>query len=319
MKSRSTILRIFSSRLFKIAVSVVLLTYMAHRFGLGAIAESIRSAHPLYLIYALLVFIASGVLGAVQWGILLRFHGIHPGFSGTVSRYFMGLFFNYILPGFVGGDVVRVYHASKVSGRTTRAFSSTLADRVIGLLVLVLFSLGAFMLMPSGPADDIFPVALVMFLILAGFICVFRVHSLGTFFGRVFGRFIPHGISEKIGAVYREMHELTRSPATLAAVFATSFVIQFTRITVHFLCGKAVGIELGFAYFALFVPLMEIVASLPISVGGVGVRETMGVTLFSTVGVGTSDVVVYSLLATLVGFIGSIPGGIAFALKKSSP
>ncbi len=61
---------------------------------------------------------------------------------------------------------------------------------------------------------------------------------------------------------------------------------------------------------------MEIAASLPISVGGVGVRETMGVTLFSTVGVGTPDVVVYSLLATLVGFIGSIPGGIAFALKK---
>ena len=289
---------------------------MAHRFGPGAIAESMGSADPHYLIYALVVFIASGVLGAVQWGILLRFHGIHLSFFGTVSRYFMGLFFNYILPGFVGGDVVRVYQASRVSGRTTQAFSSTLADRVIGLLVLVLFSLGAFMIMPRGPADDVFPVAVVIFLMLTGFIAFFRIRSAGKLFDRIFGRFAPHGLRGKIGAVYREMHELTRSPATLAAVLGTSFFIQLTRITVHFLCGKAVGIELGFTYFALFVPLMEIVACLPISVGGVGVRETMGVLLFYTVGVGRPDVVAYTLLATLIGFIGSIPGGIAFALKK---
>ena len=274
------------------------------------------SADPLCLLFALLVFIVSGVVGAFQWGILLRFHGINPGFDGTVSRYFMGLFFNYILPGFVGGDVVRIYHASKISGRTTQAFSSTLADRVIGLLVLVLFSLGAFMLLPRGPADKAFPVALFMFCMLAGFVAVFRFKSLGKFLERILGRFTPHGLREKLAAVYREMHELTRSPATLAAVFGTSIIIQLTRITVHFLCGKAVGIDAGFIYFALFVPLMEIVASLPVSVGGVGVRETIGVTLFSAVGVGRPDVVAYSLLATLAGFIGSVPGGIAFAVKK---
>ena len=80
------------------------------------------SADPLCLLFALLVFIVSGVLGAVQWGILLRFHGINPGFAGTVSRYFMGLFFNYILPGFVGGDVVRIYHAKDLRADDTGFF-----------------------------------------------------------------------------------------------------------------------------------------------------------------------------------------------------
>jgi glycosyltransferase 2 family protein len=288
---------------------------MAHRWGLETIAGSMRSANFPYLVYALFAFIASGVLGSVQWGILLRFHGIHPGVYGTVSRYFMGLFFNYILPGFVGGDVVRVYHATKISGRITQAFSSTLADRVIGLMVLVLFSLGAFMLMPKGPAGNALPIALAIFLLLAGSLCVFRIESAGKFFSRTFGRFIPRSLFEKASAVYSEMHELTRSPSTLAAVFGTSCIIQLTRITVHFLCGKAVGIEAGFACFALFVPLMEIAASLPISVGGLGVRETVGAGFFSTVGVGMPDVVAYSLLATLTGFIGSIPGGIAFAMS----
>ena len=305
---------IVTSRLFRTVVSAGLLVYMFYRFGPGVIAESMGSSDPRYLAGALFVFIASGVLGACQWGILLRFHGIHPGFLGTVSRYFTGLFFNYILPGFVGGDVVRVYQASQVSGRTTQAFSSTLADRVIGLLVLVLFSLGAFLLMGRSTADETFPVAVVMFLMLAGFIMLFRVRPAGRFIDRVFGRFLPQGFREKTAAVYGEMHELTRSPSTLVLVLGTSLVIQLTRIGVHYLCGRAVGIESGFLSFALFVPLMEIVASLPVSIGGVGVRETVGVTLFSTIGVARPDVVAYSLLATLTGFIGSVPGGIAFGL-----
>ncbi len=291
---------------------------MALQFGLEKIAAGILSADPLYLLFAVLVFIASGVLGAGQWGILLRFHGIHPGYMGTVTRYFAGLFFNYTLPGFFGGDFVRVYQASQVSGRTTRAVSSTLADRIIGLLVLVLFSLGGFCFLPGESSYRAFAVAVIMFGVLAGFIGFIAYKPAGKLFSRIFGRLMPARLRDMAGAVYNEMNELIRSPSTLATVFITSFFIQLTRIAVHFLCGRAVGIELGFTYFALFVPLMEIGASsLPISIGGVGVRESIAVALFYTVGVAEPSVVAYSLLATLTGFICSMPGGIAFALSRS--
>ncbi|MCD6307783.1 MAG: flippase-like domain-containing protein, partial [Candidatus Latescibacteria bacterium] len=270
---------------------------------------------PVFLLIALGVFLASGILGAAQWAILLRFHGITPPFPVTVSRYFMGLFFNYILPGFIGGDIVRVYQASR-GGKSTRAFSSTLADRVIGLLVLVLFSLGAFLFLDRGPANEALPAALILFLALAGFAAFFRIRRLGDSAGRIFGRFAPEKAQRKLKDVYDEMNGLTGSPGVLAAVAATSVLIQAARISVHYLCGRAVGIEAGFLYFALFVPVMEIVASLPVSIGGVGVRETIGVTLFSTIGVARPFVVAYSLLATLTGFVGSLPGGAAFALKK---
>ena len=272
-------------------------------------------ADPLFLGCAIGVFIASGVLGSLQWRILLKFHGIRDGFLDTVSRYFMGLFFNYILPGFVGGDVIRVYKTAKASGKATQSFSSTLADRVIGLLVLVCFSLGAYVVIPRGIADDALPVAVFMFLMLSGFLALFAFKTLGSIVNRMFGRFIPQGVGKKITAVYIEMHRLTRSPSTLVRVFIFSCMIQVTRIGVHFLCGRAVGIELGFAYFALFVPLIEIVvASLPISFGGVGVRETMAFVLFSTAGINEATVISYTLLATAAGFTGSLPGFLAFLL-----
>ena len=278
-------LRFFSSRLFKVAVSAALLIYIGYRFDIGMILSNIWLANRFLLISAVAVFIVSGVLGAIQWGLLLGFHGIRLGFGGTVARYFMGLFFNYLLPGFVGGDVIRVYKTAIASGQGTQSFTSTLADRVIGLLVLVFFSLGAFVFLPSGPANRALPAAVFMFFMLLGFLCLFAFKPLGSLLKRMFGRFMPYSFGEKLTAVYGEMHELTRSPITLLTVFVLSCTIQLTRIGVHYLCAQAVGIELSFAWFALFVPVIEIVASLPVSLGGVGVRETKALMLFSAVGV----------------------------------
>jgi uncharacterized membrane protein YbhN (UPF0104 family) len=122
-------------------------------------------------------------------------------------------------------------------------------------------------------------------------------------------------MGEKIAAVYDEMHLMTRSPATLIRVFALSCLIQLTRIGVHFLCGRAVGIPLGFAYFALFVPVIEIVASLPVSFGGVGVREMVGAGLFSALGIPREMVFSYLFLAYAAGFTGSLPGAAAFMFR----
>lgn len=212
------LLRIFTSKPARGAVSLGLLIFILYKFGAGKILANILSADPLFFALAVLVFIVSGIAGAKQWGILLAFHGIRLGFRGTVSRYFMGLFFNYVLPGFVGGDIIRVYQAAKASGKATSAFSSTLADRVMGLLILVLFSLGGFLFLPSGPSMEALPVAVFMFLVLCGFIGLFALRPAGRIINRTFGRFLPGEIRLKLSAVYYEMHHLTRAPSILLAI-----------------------------------------------------------------------------------------------------
>lgn len=304
--------RALTSRLFRVLVSGGLIAYMFARFEVGTVFADMLDADRGLAVGASLMFILSGVLGAMQWGIILRFHGIFMGAYGTVSRYFMGLFFNFILPGFIGGDVIRVYKTAAASGRSTQAFSSTLADRVIGLLVLVLFSFGAFFLMPEGPAASALPVALLMFVVLAGFILIFSVKRLGRLLRSVFGGLIPEKLLLTLRTVYLELHDLTRAPGTLAGVIALSTGIQCSRIAVHWLAGMAVGIELGFSYYALFVPLMAIAASLPISIGGFGVREAFAVVLFASAGVVEETVLAYTLLATVMSFLGSLPGAAAF-------
>ena len=61
--------------------------------------------------------------------------------------------------------------------------------------------------------------------------------------------------------------------------------------------------------------MIAIMASIPISVGGFGVREAFAVVFFRTVGLDEEIVLSYVLMATFSAFIGSILGGIAFALS----
>ncbi len=309
--------RVAAYRMVRAGVSLALLGFVLWRFGLGKIAAGLRNADPLFIGLGVVTFIVSGAIGAVQWRTLLGFHGVRAPYRLVLARYFMGLFFNYILPGFIGGDVIRVYKTAAASGQTAQAVSSTLADRVLGLLVLVLFSLGAWAFLPGGAADAALPVGIAMFVMLAGFAAVFAWKPLGSLVNRMFGRFLPTRIGLTLRTVYEEMHRLSRAPGVLVRVFALSVCIQLTRIGVHYLCGHAVGIEAGFVWFVLFVPLVEIVASLPFSFGGVGVRETIAPLLFATAGVAAPLVVAYTLTATAAGFTGSLPGAVAFMLDTA--
>jgi len=69
-------------------------------------------------------------------------------------------------------------------------------------------------------------------------------------------------------------------------------------------------------YFIIFVPIIALVASLPISIGGIGVRESSGVALFSQVWTIQADIVAFEFFAYLIGVISTIPGGIIFMLRK---
>ena len=74
--------------------------------------------------------------------------------------------------------------------------------------------------------------------------------------------------------------------------------------------------KIGAVYFVAFQPVAAIVAALPISIGGLGVRENVMVELFNSVGGEPSPVLAMSLLGYAAGIIASLLGGIAFIIRR---
>jgi len=106
--------------------------------------------------------------------------------------------------------------------------------------------------------------------------------------------------------------------ALLARMLVVAAVTQLMRIGVHALVARALGLQISLQYFLLFVPLLAVIVSLPISLNGIGVREGAGVVLFGLVGVGRTQAFSLQFATYLVALTVSLLGGLAFVIRVAS-
>lgn len=108
-----------------------------------------------------------------------------------------------------------------------------------------------------------------------------------------------------------------RPDLVLKALILTLFM-QSLVILVYYLLGSSIGIELSAITYFGIIPIVFIAANLPVSVGGLGVRETALVALLAAAGIDTQRAIALSLLYLLVLWIASAPGaGVMLLAKKN--
>jgi hypothetical protein len=97
-----------------------------------------------------------------------------------------------------------------------------------------------------------------------------------------------------------------------------ALVVQVMRIGVHVLFARALGLRVDTAYFFLFVPLLAVIVSLPISLNGIGVREGAGMVLFGLVGLDKASAFALQFGTYLIAVGVSLIGGLVFLARIPS-
>jgi hypothetical protein len=300
----------------KLAVSVALLVYLANRLDVELIAHEIASARRAGLVLAGAVFFVSNLLGAVQWRTLLGAAGVRLSRSRTLAYYLQGLFFGLFLPANVGGDVSRVVDTTRHTGEFGGAVAATVMDRLVGF-----YSMGSMavlaLILGGGGAPWVITVPIV------GFAGVNLAVALALFSRRASGllerlvNLIPAERVRRTGVgLVRALHALGRRPGLLLGVFAISVVVQVLRITVHLLVARSMGIELAAGEFFVIIPVLAVLLALPISVGGIGVRESAAVELFGHVGVAGAPAVGMQVTVFLLQILVTLPGWGIFVARQ---
>jgi uncharacterized protein (TIRG00374 family) len=306
-----------AAQLLKWLVSIVLVWWLLHRIGLAMIFSLLKQADPLWITAGLLLFFVSHLLGSLQWKMLLESEDIRLPFRRVASCYFSGLFFNNFLIGGAGGDVFRMLDVGRSCRKGTAAVSSVLLDRMMGFLVM------------SGMTVLAVPVAMRLKHFGGAFWTPFFVMVIGWvfllsfFFSKRFARLftwvvhplIPAKMQVKMREVYRKIHAFGRHRSLFSRIVLISSAVQSARILTHALVALSFGIRIQPVYYFLFIPIIAIMATLPISIGGIGVREQTGVVLFTLVGMTAVQAVAVEFVSYLVAIGTSIPGGVLFAAR----
>ncbi|MBU8922238.1 MAG: flippase-like domain-containing protein [Bacteroidales bacterium] len=306
----------------KIVVSLGLIIFLLKRKSPGELAVYLKNIDLLLLTSAVAVFFLSSLLGAFQWHLLLGAGGVDLRFSATFTYYFVGLFFNNFLPANVGGDAIKIYDVVKEGSDPHRVFALTLLDRVFGITGLCfLAAVASIIVFPGGTIENT-GLYLGIFggLIIAVLAVAFNRKLSGSI-RRLSGKIGIWGLGEKIVLVLGHMGSLRDRKPLFAGVVLLSLVIQTLRIMTHVLVGLALGITLGridLVHFFVFVPLLGLIMILPISINGLGVRESAGMVLFTQVGIQEELAVLMEFVTYAVQVAVSLIGAVFFFIRKRS-
>ncbi len=304
--------------IIKILISAALVIFLLIKLGTRDIVLKFATAHLWWVILGVIIFSLSNLLGSIQWYLLMRTRGIQIPLLHVISYYYVGLFFNNFLIGYVGGDAVRIYDISKASGDSSNAISTVFFDRLMGFVMLTTLALVAALTW-----RNIFHSKTIIFVILILLLC--WVISFIFLFNNKFAKriwwlirflFSPK-INNKIREIYNSINSFKHAKSSLLLVILLSFIIQSLRILVHYFAALSVGLHIHIKYFVIFVPVIALLSSLPISIGGIGIRESSGVALFSQINFFQPETIVaMEFLAYIIGIISTIPGGLIFILRK---
>ena len=291
----------------KLAVSGGLLFYLSRRVDFREIARFLARADTSLLALALALYLAGQALSALKWRRLATAVGFRASSPRFVAYYFIGMFFNAFGFGTVGGDVVRAFYLAGSEGRRGLALNTVIADRVSGLLVLLAIALGALLLFRHYEL----PAAIY-----------WGVVGLSSALLAVW-RLLPSLLPLVLAPENRFRHLIERDLAPywsdarlLASVAALSLAFHLSQIGVLLLLVRALGLGVPWSYCFVFGPLVNIMAAVPISLNGLGVRESGYVFFLAHVGVPRDSAMAFALAWFGVVMLAGAFGGLVYLLHR---
>lgn len=304
----------------KLVVSLGLIYYLASSMNWQELGAIFKDIAPQFFALAAFFFLLSNTLGSLQWYLLLRAQDIHISFRQALVFYFVGVFFNNVLLGNIGGDAMRIYDIRRLSGQSSGGVAATMMDRFIGLFSTCSLALTAYLLIIGSTTKSSLLVSVLVpvWLALVAVLAMGLSRRIGGLIERQLTRLLPEAIGNLLSKLRRSVVVYRDRVPLLAGIWLISMCVQFCRILVYWSAGLAIGMDPGLLYFVCFQPVAAVIASLPISIGGLGVRENTLVGLFGGIGFAPEISTAMSLLGYLAGILASLFGGIAFVTRRSA-
>jgi hypothetical protein len=246
---------------------------------------------------------------------LLKALKIHLSLKRVIISFAGGVFFSLFLPSTIGGDLMRSIDLATHTKRPREVLATVLLDRLsgyVGLVALALFSLlfaWRFIQDKSVLLSVIIITAILIAILLALFnkFLYSRINKLlhSPDAGRV---------RQLLKDLHQEIHYFKHHKKVIVNNLIFSLLIQVISPIVFFVTALSLGLKINIIYFFIFLPLIGAITLLPISIGGLGLRDATTIFFFAKAGVAHDFAFAMSLLNFLFILVYGAAGGLIYVL-----
>jgi uncharacterized membrane protein YbhN (UPF0104 family) len=297
------------SAALRIAATAGLLAYALRNVQWGRMLELLRHADWRWLLAGVALGVAVQIVAGMRWAALARPLGFDAPSAYFVWRFFEGSFFSLCLPSSIGGDVVKAYRVGDTTSRRLLAGCSVLADRLTGLAALGVLAgaaLTAAKLSLSLPATLVVAAGLLVATLIGVRLVVGSLDRIVSLIPA------PHPAREFIARLLPYQQQ----PSLIAKAVGWSFVVQIGGTIAVALVARTLRVDPGLGAWFSVAPLVALIETIPISIGGFGVRENAMEYLLGGHGVPAEQAIAVALLCGLTRVCSGAIGGVLFLLDR---
>jgi uncharacterized membrane protein YbhN (UPF0104 family) len=219
-------------------------------------------------VLVLAAYLAAHCVGVSKWRLMVNVAGARLSVRQAVRCYFAGLFGSLFLPSLIGGDLVRAGLAMRLGRSKAGVLLGSLLDRTIDFVALTVLA-GAGALLVPGALDAR---GRRIFLLLGAGALV-GVSAIGSAIALLPVRRFSFRMRRRLVRVRCAGRSIARKPRAVGMALSLAIVVQLAFVCMSISLAEACGLHLRFRMWLFAWPLAKLSAAVPVTQGGIGVRE----------------------------------------------
>jgi glycosyltransferase 2 family protein len=287
----------------KFAISGGLLYFATRQLDFSTLGARLNRIEPLWIFAAIVIALLQNGLVSIRWRWIIGICGAALPMIRSFRFNLVSAFFGQVLPATVGADAARIVLLARDGAGWWKATCSVLLDRFVGLLSLAIMATGglywSFQLIQN-PVGRLVLLVTGLGIIAAATLFLAMAHLRWLQQWRLTRRF------SDLSAL---ANKILFSNRASALIILSSLLGHGMTGALTWSLGQAVAAQLGFVDALLLILPVMLISTVPISIGGWGVRESALVLAFSYAGLPESDGLIISVLFGGVMLVVGIVGG----------
>jgi len=303
-------------------IGILIFIYIINLIGPNKIFSTLFNFSPIILLLVITLIFLTLLLKNYIWQIILDKQKVSISFFKSLKLILIGRFYGIITPGNLGTYAKVIYLKEETDEPTGKLFVNIIIFQVIDCVAFYIIVLISAILFASENFEIfilVFVYISIMSIIYLIFINKERGEKIINFFIKIF---IPKKLKTYFTNFSYTFYKDFPKIKELLYPFGISFIVQISEYTYLYILAIFLGIDISFPLFIVLFTIAAILATMPISIGGLGTREAALILLFTPFGIAAHKLVAFSLMIFIISlffaFIGFILAIIESKNKKKT-
>lgn len=297
------------------AAALAVFAVLFHFLPVAPLRAALARVPPIRFVIILVLYLCAHAAGIFKWRLVVNAAGSELDVPTGAQCYLGGLFGTLFLPSIIGGDVVRLAVGLRRSPRPAAVLAGNVVDRFLDVAAQATLVLLGLVLLPGSLPGEFRSVARKLLLICLALAAAALLALVLLWKPLAAGRSLR--FRRRIARFRHAFRSVRRSPEVLVFGWSLGVFIQGTFILLNALLAISCGLFLPFRVWLFAWPLAKLAALLPLTQGGMGIREAVLVALLLPFGAPSSLILAAGLVWEGIIIAGGLLSGLAaFVLEK---